>query len=78
MATFLLVIIMLNLLIALVTDGYFKVYSLNRQNKNFERANLLLEIDLGMSDDEFKEKMESYLFISQCIKDEVENTDKNI
>jgi hypothetical protein len=44
-ATILLIIIMLNLLIAIIGDSFNKVRSMERLNFNYERANLLYEID---------------------------------
>ncbi len=45
-ATFVLVIIMLNLLIAFIGDSYEKVIALERENWNFERINILYDIDI--------------------------------
>lgn len=55
---------MLNLLIAIISDCYINVSISNRQNKNYEIANLLLEIDVGMDPNELEEATSTYLFIS--------------
>jgi hypothetical protein len=46
---------MLNLLIAFIGDSYEKVVALERQNFNYERAHLLLEIDILFGEEKIKE-----------------------
>ena len=72
LSSFLLVTIMLNLLIAFIGDSYEKVVALERYNQNFERANLLLEIDLSYSKEYRSKLMDKYLYFSCCSKDQDE------
>lgn len=53
-STFLLVIIMLNLLISIIGDSYEKVTALERNNFNYERASSLRDIELSMDEAEKK------------------------
>jgi hypothetical protein len=56
---------MLNLLISIIGDSYEKIMALDRNNLNYERASILLEIDISMGDDRF-DYLKKYLYISDC------------
>jgi hypothetical protein len=58
---------MLNLLIAFISDSYEKIAALEKHNFNYERANLLLEIDVLLGMDRLRSRNKKYLFISQCV-----------
>jgi hypothetical protein len=53
LSTLILVIIMLNLLISIIGDSFEKIMALDRNNLNFERASILLEIDISLGDERF-------------------------
>ena len=68
-STSILVIIMLNLLISIIGDSYEKVTALKRNNFNYERACMLLEIKFSISEEEKNQKIKKFLFFSKCISE---------
>ncbi len=64
-ATFILVIIMLNLLIAFIGDSYEKIIALERENWNFERTNILYDIDIFLGLQKINQINKKYVFVSR-------------
>ena len=60
---------MLNLLISIIGDSYGKIMSLNRNNLNFERASILLEIDISIGENRLQ-YLKKYLFVSNCSQED--------
>jgi hypothetical protein len=58
---------MLNLLIAFIADSYEKVIALERQNWNYERTNILYDIEVKLGIDNVERINKKYIFVSKIL-----------
>ncbi len=65
-ATFMLMIVMLNLLIAIISDTYDKVIATEKNANNYELANLMFELENRYAIDH---KVRRYLVVASCQDD---------